>query len=65
MNEANALGEMPIFWFLRGGGPRVRQQFRQRGTLQPRTHFSGRRRCLTRNGNSGLQELLSDQPDAR
>src|SRR5712671_2668188 len=43
---------------------RVRQQFRQRGTLQPRTHLSGRRTLLTKERKQRLQELLSEQPDA-
>ena len=43
---------------------RVRQQFRQRGTLMPRTHRSGRRTLLTEERRQRLQELLSEQPDA-
>src|ERR1700680_4602363 len=43
---------------------RVRQQFRQRGTLQPRTHLRGRRTLLTKERKQRLQELLSEQPDA-
>jgi len=43
---------------------RVRQQFRQRGTLQPQTHLSGRRTLLTKERKQRLQQLLSDQPDA-
>ncbi len=36
---------------------RVRQQFRQRGTLEPRTHLSGRRTLLTKERKLRLQEL--------
>ena len=43
---------------------RVRQQFRQRGTLQPRTHLCGRRTLLTKERKQRLQRLLSQQPDA-
>jgi transposase len=43
---------------------RVRQQFRQRGTLQPRTHRSGRRTLLTAERRQRLEELLADHPDA-
>ena len=43
---------------------RVRQQFRQRGTLQPQTHLCGRSTLLTRERKERLQRLLSEQPDA-
>jgi transposase len=43
---------------------RVRQQFRQRGTLEPRTHRSGRRTLLTAERKHRLQELVSERPDA-
>ena len=43
---------------------RVRQQFRQRGTLQPQTHLCGRRTLLTQARKQRLQRLLSEQPDA-
>jgi transposase len=43
---------------------RVRQQFRQRGTLQPQTHLCGRRTLLTEERKQRLQGLLSKQPDA-
>src|SRR5487761_86310 len=43
---------------------RAHQQFRQRGTLQPRTHWSGRRTLLTKKRKQRLQELLSEHPDA-
>lgn len=43
---------------------RVRQQFRQRGTVEPRTHRSGRRTLLTAERKQRLEELLSEQPDA-
>ena len=43
---------------------RVRQQFRQRGTLEPRTHLCGRKTLLTAERKQRLRELLSEQPDA-
>ena len=43
---------------------RVRQQFRQRGTLQPQTHLCGRRTLLTEERKQRLKRLLSQQPDA-
>ena len=42
----------------------VRQQFRQRGTLQPQTHLCGRSTLLTEERKERLQRLLSEQPDA-
>lgn len=43
---------------------RVRQQFQQRGTLEPRTHRSGRRTLLTRERQQRLEQLLAEHPDA-
>ena len=43
---------------------RVRQQFRQRGTLEPRTHRSGRGTLLTQERKQRLETLLCEQPDA-
>lgn len=43
---------------------RVRQQFHQRGTLEPRTHRSGRRTLLTEERKQRLEKLLSEHPDA-
>ena len=43
---------------------RVRQQFRQRGTLEPRTQLCGRSTLLTEERKQRLQELLAEQPDA-
>jgi transposase len=43
---------------------RVRQQFQQRGTLEPRTHRSGRRTLFTRERQQRLEELLSERRDA-
>ncbi len=43
---------------------RVRQQFRQRGTLDPQTHRCGRKTLLTEERKQRLGELLAAQPDA-
>ncbi len=43
---------------------RVRQQFQQRGTLQPQTHLCGRNTLLTPERKDRLQKLLSEKPDA-
>lgn len=43
---------------------RVRQQFRQRGSLQPQTHLCGRKTLLTPQRKGQLQKLVERQPDA-
>jgi transposase len=43
---------------------RVRQQFQQRGTLQPQTHLCGRKTLLSASRQAHLQKLVADQPDA-
>ena len=43
---------------------RVRQQFQQRGTLQPQTHLCGRKTLLNASRQAHLQKLVADQPDA-
>ena len=43
---------------------RVRQQFRERGTLEPRTYLCGRKTLLTAERKQRLRELLAEQPDA-
>ena len=43
---------------------RVRQQFRQRRTLEPQTHLCGRKTLLTEERKQRLRQLLSEQPDA-
>ena len=53
-----------VFGFCVAAVRRVRQQFRQRGTLQPRTHRRGRRGLLTEERKQRLEKLLSEQPDA-
>jgi transposase len=43
---------------------RVRQQFKQRGTLKPQTHLCGRKTLLTAGRQARLQKLVAAQPDA-
>jgi transposase len=43
---------------------RVRQQFRERRTLEPQTHRCGRKTLLTEERKQRLQRLLSEQPEA-
>ena len=43
---------------------RVRQQFRERRTLEPQTHRCGRKTLLTEERKHRLRELLAAQPDA-
>jgi transposase len=43
---------------------RVRQQFKDRGTLQPQTHLCGRSTLLTIERQERLQKLLSEKPAA-
>jgi transposase len=43
---------------------RVRQQFRQRRTLEPQTHRCGRKTLLTEERKQRLRALLAAQPDA-
>jgi transposase len=43
---------------------RVRQQFKERGTLEPRTHLCGRKTLLTPRRKKRLQALVARQPDA-
>jgi transposase len=43
---------------------RVRQQAKQRGTLEPRTHLCGRKTLLTARRKKRLEKLLAKRPDA-
>jgi transposase len=52
------------FGFCAAAVRRVRQQFQQRGTLQPQTHRSGRRTLLTAERKQRLAKLLCEHPDA-
>ena len=52
------------FGFCAAAVRRVRQQFKDRGTLQPQTHLCGRSTLLTDERKERLQELLSEKPDA-
>lgn len=52
------------FGFCGAAVRRVRQQFKDRGTLQPQTHLCGRNTLLTPGRQERLQKLLSEKPDA-
>lgn len=43
---------------------RVRQQFQERRTLEPRTHLCGRKTLLTAQRKRRLEKLLTKRPDA-
>ncbi len=43
---------------------RVRQQFKERGTVKPQTHLCGRKTLLTTRRKERLEKLVSAQPDA-
>jgi transposase len=43
---------------------RVRQQFGERGTVEPQTHLCGRKTLLSEERKQRLHRLLSEQPDA-
>jgi transposase len=43
---------------------RVRQQFQERGTLEPQTHRCGRKTLLTARRQARLQKLVATHPDA-
>ena len=53
-----------FFGFCVAAVRRVRQQFKQRGTLQPQTHLCGRQTLLTDERKARLQKLVAAQPDA-
>ena len=53
-----------FFGFCVAAVRRVRQQFKQRGTLQPQTHLCGRKTLLTTKRRARLQKLVAAQPDA-
>lgn len=53
-----------VFGFCVAAVRRVRQQFKDRGTLQPQTHLCGRNTLLTPQRKETLQKLLSQKPDA-
>lgn len=43
---------------------RVRQQYKDRGTLEPQTHLCGRNTLLTEKRKERLLQLLAERPDA-
>jgi transposase len=53
-----------VFGFCVAAVRRVRQQLKDRGTLQPQTHLCGRSTLLTEERKDRLQKLLLERPDA-
>ena len=53
-----------FFGFCVAAVRRVRQQCKQRGTLQPQTHLCGRKTLLTVARQARLKKLVNAQPDA-
>jgi transposase len=53
-----------FFGFCVAAVRRVRQHFRQRGTLEPRTYLCGRKTLLTAERKARLQALVAARPDA-
>ena len=53
-----------FFGFCVAAVRRIRQQFKERGTLQPQTHLCGRKTLLTTARQARLQKLVDAQPDA-
>jgi len=53
-----------FFGFCVAAVRRVGQQFKERGTLQPRTRRCGRKTLLTTRRKAHLQKLVEQQPDA-
>lgn len=50
--------------FCMAAARRVRQRFRERRRLEPRTYLCGRKTLLTEERKQRLHQLLSQQPDA-
>ena len=53
-----------VFGFCIAAVRRVRQHYRDRGTLEPQTHTCGRNTLLTEKRKERLLQLLAEHPDA-
>jgi transposase len=53
-----------IFGFCTAAVRRVRQQYQDRGTLEPQTHTCGRNTLLTDKRKERRLQLLAERPDA-
>ena len=53
-----------FFGFCVAAVRRVRQQFKERGTVDPQTHLCGRKTLLTSGRQARLQKLVAARPDA-
>jgi len=64
-DQGKSTRQIAEFWgFCVAAVRRVRQQFRQRGTLEPQTHRCGRKTLLTPERKARLQQTLAVRPDA-
>lgn len=52
------------FGYCQAAVRRVRQHFKQRGTLEPQTHLCGRTGFFTVERQARLKQLVADKPDA-
>ena len=57
-------GIASAFGFCVAAVRRVRQQFKERGTVEPQTHRCGRKTLLTAQRRADLNRLVADRPDA-
>jgi len=53
-----------FFGFCVAAVRRVRQQFKERGSVDPQTHLCGRKTLLTSARQARLEKLVATQPDA-
>jgi transposase len=53
-----------LFGVCRAGVRRVRQHYRERGTLEPAPHAAGRKPALNADDQRRLRELVEQKPDA-
>jgi len=63
--QGKTTGEIAAFLgFCEAAIRRVRQQFKERGTLEPQTHLCGRKTLLSGRRKKRLPRLLAKRPDA-
>jgi len=64
-DQGKSTGEIAAFsGFCVAAVRRVRQQFKERGTLKPKTYLCGRKTLLSAKRQARLQKLLAERPDA-
>ncbi len=63
--QGKSTDEIAAFWgYCVAAVPRVRQQFKVRGTLESQTHLFGNKTLLAAPRQARLQQLVTAQPDA-